>query len=69
MDAAKLERDGSWRAPPGSPFRSLTPLEVAELREMAERTTPIFGGPHNVTWEETHPVAREVYQRRGLQPA
>lgn len=66
-DAPK-NRDGSWTAPEGSPFRSLTQLEVADLEHTANNTTPSFEGSHNATWEQTHPIARAVYEARGLKP-
>lgn len=61
-----LQPDGKWIAGEGSPFRSLSVQEVSDLRQSAELAQPIFGGPHNATWEQTHPLAREVYERRGL---
>ena len=70
-----------WQAPEGSPFRSLTITEAAELRAMAEATTLRFSGHRDPTdprrlldpdadapWESLHPVAREVWERRGLKP-
>lgn len=68
MNEGKLEPSGNWKAAEGSPFRSLTLQEVSDLRQTAETTTPIFGGPNNATWEQTHPVAREVYEKRGFKP-
>jgi hypothetical protein len=61
--------DGSWKAAEGSSrFRDLNIFEVNELRFMAENTTPSFEGPHNATWEDQHPVAREIWARRGVGP-
>lgn len=57
-----------WVPKKGSPFRHLTAVEVAETRAMAEKTTPEFGGEHNATWEQHHPVAREIWERRGVKP-
>lgn len=68
MAIVKIELDGSWKAPDGSEFRSLTPQEVKDLQAMAEKTTPEFGGPHNATWDQHHPVAREVWERLGVKP-
>lgn len=56
--------DGGWSAARGSGYRSLTAEEVEVMQTMAATTTPIFGGPHNVPWERTHPVAREVWATR-----
>lgn len=53
--------------------RSLTQHEVDDLRNMAENTTPRFGGHEkdpdaDASWEAHHPIAREVWERRGLKP-
>lgn len=61
--------DGSWVANPGSEFRSLTVEEVADLEAHANTVTPVFEGENNATWAETHPVARDIYEARGLKPA
>lgn len=58
--------DGGWRANDGSIFRSLTRQEVLELQEMAEKTIPIFGGDGNAIWEQHHPIARDIWQKRGF---
>ncbi len=60
--------DGGWAADEGSPWRSLTVQEVADLQAMAETTTPIFGGEHNAAWEEHHPIARAAWEKRGVKP-
>lgn len=64
--------------------RQLTAQELADLREMAETTTPKFGThieevdhpergkvfriSHNAEWEDHHPIARQIWERRGLKP-
>lgn len=64
--------------------RTLTKEEQTDLRHMAETTTPQFGivteevdhptlgktvrVTHNAEWEDHHPIAREVWERRGLKP-
>lgn len=63
-----LNADGSWTAPDVSGFRSLTAQEVADTQQMARDTTPEFGGEHNAEWEQHHPVARAVWEQRGLKP-
>jgi hypothetical protein len=86
MVEGTLNKDGSWTAAQGSPFRSLTADEVADLRAMAEATTPDFvdieySEPHplvegavlkvqrhNASWDQQHPLAREVWEKRGLKP-
>ncbi len=83
-DANGRELGECWVPDPGSPFRGLTAQEVADLRYMAETTTPLFvdvkevrkdfrGNEYhheesNASWESHHPVAREVWERRGLKP-
>lgn len=59
--------DGGWQASEGSPFRSLTDAEVADLQRMAESTDPSFG-PGDAPWEMHHPIARAIWQRRGFGP-
>ena len=58
-----------WTAAEGSPFRSLTHTEIADARATAERTRPVFGGEHNATWDQHHPVMRAVWERVGHRPA
>lgn len=64
----KITEGAGWIANKGSPFRSLTWQEVQDIREMAENTTPVFGGEANATWEQHHPIARDIFERRGLKP-
>lgn len=63
-----FDGNGNWTANEGSVFRSLTAQEVSDLQQMAQVSTPIFGGENNATWEETHPIARDIYEERGLRP-
>lgn len=61
-----------WTDPEGI-HRSLTQHEVDDIRAMAEAITPRFGGhaldpDADAPWEAHHPVAREVWERRGLRP-
>lgn len=65
----KFLPDGSWVAAEGSPFRSLSAAEVGDLLAMANDTSPVFGGAHNASWGEQHPLARDVWAARGLKPA
>lgn len=67
VDGAKLP-DGGWQANAGSKFRTLNRDEVFDLTKMAESTTPSFDGPHNAKWEEHHPLAREVWENKGVGP-
>ena len=60
--------NGGWQANVGSKFRSLTRDEVNDLREMAEKSTPSFDGPHNAKWEDHHPLAREIWAKKGVGP-
>lgn len=60
--------EGGWQPTVGSPFRRLTNIEVDDLKAMAEKTTPSFEGPHNVPFEKHHPVAREIWTKRGIGP-
>ena len=69
MIEGSLQPDGSWLADAGSPYRSLTAREVEELRTMATNKTPIFGGDHNASWSDHHPIARAIWEQRGLKPA
>ena len=64
----KMNADGSWEAANGSKFRSLTAAEVADVKAMASATTPSFEGEHNAKWGDHHPLAREVWQKRGMGP-
>lgn len=57
----KYNPDGSWTAAEGVPFRSLTTEEVQDIIHMAKTTIPAFGGPHDATWEQHHPIAREIW--------
>lgn len=67
-----LNDAGGWDAPEGSPHRSLTAAEVEDARRMAHTTTPEFGTGDpkdgNAAWEQHHPVAREVWENRGVKP-
>lgn len=65
-DQSKLNPQGGWDAPPGSPFRTLTAEEVKDLQ--AAPFPAAFGGPHNATWEQHHPVARAAWLKRGFSP-
>ncbi len=82
-DSIDLEqaKASGWTAPPDSPFRSLTPEEVADCIATAERTEPRFEGHFDpadrrrhldpdadAPWEQLHPVMRAVWTRRGLAP-
>jgi hypothetical protein len=64
-DGALMET-GEWRANAGSKFRSLNRDEVFDLRTMAEKTTPSFDGPNNAKFEDHHPLAREIWAKRGI---
>lgn len=68
MNEGNFQPDGSWQAAAGSPHRSLTKQEVIDLQAMASTTTPVFGGEHNAAWDDHHPVAREIFEKRGLKP-
>lgn len=48
--------------------RSLTREEVDNLRDYAESTTPSFLPPDNAAWDDHHPIAREVWEKKGLKP-
>ena len=70
--------DGGWQPAIGSKHRKLNRDEVFDLRQMAEKTTPTFpdkgskpdrnGNHDNAAWEDHHPVAREVWARKGIGP-
>jgi hypothetical protein len=69
MIEGKYDSAGYWVASEGSNFRSLTPEEVEDTRKMAESIkdfTKFFDGEHNATWEQHHPVAREVWEKLGV---
>lgn len=71
----KFNADGSWTSFTEK-FRSLSADEVADLRHMAETTTPSFENEHpeghpkhaNAKWENHHPIAQEIWEKRGLKP-
>jgi hypothetical protein len=64
--------------------RVLTQQEKQDLELMAATTTPLFGivteevehptlgktvrVTHNAEWEDHHPVARAIWEKRGLKP-
>jgi hypothetical protein len=46
-------------------YRSLVAAEVIDLVRMAQTTTPSFEPP-NAKWEDHHPIARAVWEARGV---
>lgn len=67
MEEGTIGADGGWIPNEGSMFRRLTKREVDDLTTMAESTTPTFG-LNDASWEQHHPLCREIWERRGLKP-
>jgi hypothetical protein len=63
-----MKPDGSYRSP-DEKFRDLTKEEVADLVDYAQKVTPQFHPPHHAPWEDHHPIAREVWEGKGITPA
>lgn len=68
MSQGSYDEEGGWVAHKRAPHRSLTAQEVEDVRAMAETIDPAPADEHNAPWELHHPVAREVWQRRGFGP-
>jgi hypothetical protein len=51
---------------PTGKHRSLTSDEMHDLRDAAEEHVPLFHPPHNAAWDDHHPIAREVWEKKGI---